>query len=139
MVLVSTVADAAIAPRDDLGLYQKALRPRVDQAGAELREIEDARHQRDQAGQIERNDAAGEAGETEREEELTGAVQPAERPLPAPHGRVFDISGVERERRRDVLGIQAWIRLRSIKQWPKLPVVFDCASRRRVVFASYPR
>ena len=49
--------------RDDLGLHQQALRARVDQAGAELREIENARHQRDEAGEIERDDAAGEAGE----------------------------------------------------------------------------
>ena len=61
MVLVSTVAEAAIAAGDDLGLHQQALRAGVDQAGAELREIENARHQRDQAGEIERDDAAGQA------------------------------------------------------------------------------
>ncbi len=64
MVLVSTVADAAMAPAMISAVHQQALRPRVDQAGAELREIEDARHQRDEAGEIERNDAAGEAGES---------------------------------------------------------------------------
>ena len=116
---------------DDLGLHQQALRPRVDQAGAELREVENARHQRDQAGEIERNDAAGEAREAEREEELTGAAQPAERPLPAPQLRAVDGSAIERESGRDALGIQAWIRLRSIEQWPKLPVVFDGVFVRR--------
>ena len=65
---------------DDLGLHQQALRARVDQAGAELRKIEDARHQRDKAGQVQRDDAAGEARERQREEKLTGAAQPAERP-----------------------------------------------------------
>src|ERR1035437_1920448 len=59
----------------------------------------------------------------EREKELPGPAQPAEQPLPALRRRVFGGSGVESEGRRDVLGIQAWIRLRSIKQWPKLPVV----------------
>ena len=83
MVLPSTVAEVAIASGDDLGIDQQALRTRLDQAGAELREIEDARHQRDEAGQIERDDAAGEAGEREREEELPGAAQPAQRPPPA--------------------------------------------------------
>ena len=108
---------------DDLGLHQQALRPRVDQAGAELREIKNARHQRDQAGEIERNDAAGQAGEAEREEELTGPAQPAERPLPAFRSGVLGGSAIRNEGRQGVLGIQAWIRLRSIKQWPKLPVV----------------
>ena len=38
---------------DDLALHQQALHARVDQAGAELREIEDADEQREQAGEIE--------------------------------------------------------------------------------------
>ena len=46
---------------DDLALHQQALHARVDQAGAELREVEDAGDQRDQAGEIEEDDAAGEA------------------------------------------------------------------------------
>ena len=67
---------------DDFGLHQKALRAGVDQAGAELRQIEDARHQRDQSGKIERNDAAGQAREGQREEKLSGPAQPAEQTLP---------------------------------------------------------
>jgi hypothetical protein len=65
--------------------------------------------------------------DAEREEKLAGAAQPAERPLPAPQLRAVDDNAVERERGRDTLRIQAWIRLRSIEQWPKLPVVFDGA------------
>jgi hypothetical protein len=87
MVLVWTVA------------HQQALRPRVDQAGAELREIQHARDQREQARDVERDDAAGEAGETEREEELPGAAQPSQRPLPSLRGLAFDDGIVERERR----------------------------------------
>jgi len=44
--------------RDDLGIHQQALRARLDQPGAELREIEHARHQRDETGEVERDDAA---------------------------------------------------------------------------------
>ena len=76
---------------DDLGLHQQALRPRVDQAGAELREVENARHQRDQAGEIQRNDAAGEAREglsakkncPARRSQPSGRCQPRERGLSA--------------------------------------------------------
>ena len=86
---------------DDLGLHQQALRPRVDQAGAELREIENARHQRDQAGKVQRNDAAGQAGEAECEKKLTGPAQPVERPLPALAARLLGGSAVRNEGRRE--------------------------------------
>ncbi len=59
----------------------------LDQAGAELRQIEDARDQRDEAGEVERDDAARQARERQREEELAGAAQPAEQPAPAPFPR----------------------------------------------------
>jgi hypothetical protein len=65
---------------DDLALHQQALHACVDQAGAELREIEYADHERDQAGEIEEDDAAGETGETLRNEECPNRKQ---RP---PHG-----------------------------------------------------
>ena len=48
---------------DDLALHHEALHPRVDQAGAELREIENADDQREQARDVEEDDAAREAGE----------------------------------------------------------------------------
>ncbi len=92
---------------DDLALHQQALRPRVDQAGAELRQVKDARDQRDQPGEIERNDAAGEAGEAEREKELTGPAQPGERPLPALRGRGFEGNVIQNQGRRGALGVQA--------------------------------
>src|SRR5207248_5443861 len=88
-----------------------------------LREIKNARDQRDEAGEIERDDAAGEARERKREEELPGAAQPAERPLPAFFSHLVVGNAVERERRRGAPVIQARIRLRSIKQWPTLPAV----------------
>jgi len=75
------------------------LRPRVDQAGAELRQIKDARHQRDQAGEIQRYDTAREAGEAEREEKLPSPAQPAERPLPALRGRVLERNAIQNEGR----------------------------------------
>ena len=62
---------------DDLALHHEALHPRVDQAGAELRQIEDADDQRDQARDVERDDAAGEAGEALADEELPGAPRDA--------------------------------------------------------------
>src|SRR5258705_32505 len=76
----------------------------------------------DQAGAIERNDAAGEGGEAEREKELAGPAQPTEGPLPALCGRGVKGNIAQNQGRRGALGVQAWIRLRSIKQWPKLPV-----------------
>ena len=89
MVLVSTVAEAAIAPAMISACTSKALRARVDQAGAELRQVENARHQGDEARQVERDDAAREAGERKREEELPGPAQPAERPPPAAFARHY--------------------------------------------------
>ena len=62
---------------DDLALHHKALHPRVDQAGAELRQVEDADDQREQARDVERDDAPGEAGEALADEELPGALRDA--------------------------------------------------------------
>jgi hypothetical protein len=39
---------------NDFGLHQQALRARIDQSGAELRQIENAREHREQADQVER-------------------------------------------------------------------------------------
>ena len=75
MASVSTVAEAAIAPAMISLCTKQALHARVDQAGAELREIEHAGDQRDQAGEIEEDDAAGEAGEALRNEKLPGRTQ----------------------------------------------------------------
>ena len=60
---------------DDLALHQEALHARVDQPGAELREIEHAGDQRDQPREIEDDDAAGEAGKALRDEEGPGRAQ----------------------------------------------------------------
>jgi hypothetical protein len=46
---------------DDLALGQQALHARIDQAGAELVEVEDADHENDEAGEIEDDDAPGQA------------------------------------------------------------------------------
>jgi len=99
---------------NDLGLHQQALRARVDQAGAELREIENARHQRDEAREIERDDTAGEARERQSEEELPGPSQPAQRPPPTLVERVVVGNKILIEAPRSVLVVQARIRLRSI-------------------------
>ena len=61
--------------RDDLALHQQALHARVDQAGAELRQIEDADDQREQAGDVEQDDAPRQARRALRDEEA-----PAPRP-----------------------------------------------------------
>ncbi|MGY3371250.1 hypothetical protein ACVWZL_008375 [Bradyrhizobium sp. GM2.4] len=100
---------------DDLRLHQQALRARVDQAGAELRQIEDARHQRDQAGEVERDDAAGQAREGQREEELPGALQPVQW-TPAPHGQLVLSQLIRSAVGGDVLGVLVLVRLRSVKQ-----------------------
>ena len=46
---------------DDVGLHQQALRAGVDQAGAELRQVENAGDERDQAGEVEEQDAPRQA------------------------------------------------------------------------------
>ena len=60
---------------DDLALHQQALDARIDQAGAELREIENADDQRQQAGDVEEDDAPGEARKALADEELPRAAQ----------------------------------------------------------------
>jgi hypothetical protein len=45
---------------NDLALHQEALNARVDQAGAELRQIEDTNDEGDQARDVEGDDAARE-------------------------------------------------------------------------------
>src|SRR5262249_32275356 len=101
---------------DDLGLHQQALRAGIDQAGAELRQVENARNQREQASDIQRNNTAREAREGEREQELAGTLEPAQRPLPALQGRLFDDGIIQGQGRQSVLGIHSRIRLRSVKQ-----------------------
>ena len=59
---------------DDLALHHEALHPRVDQAGAELRQIENADDEREQARDVERDDAAREAREALADKELPGAL-----------------------------------------------------------------
>ena len=60
-------------------------------------------------------------------------LQPAERPLPAFHAPTFGGNSVQRRGTRSVLGIQARIRLRSVKQWPKLPVVSSTSCDARCI------
>src|SRR5690606_7769392 len=64
-----------------LSLHQKALHPRVDQAGAELREIENADYEGEQARDVEKDDAAREAGKALGYEEAPGAQQQVRRAL----------------------------------------------------------
>ena len=67
-----------------------------------------------EARQVERNDSAREAGEGEREEELPGPAQPAERPSPALLARVDVGNAIPIEELRSILVVQAGIGLRSI-------------------------
>jgi hypothetical protein len=57
-------------------LHQQALNPGVDQAGAELRQIENADDQREQADDVERDDAPRQAGETQDKEKMPRTAQP---------------------------------------------------------------
>ncbi len=56
------------------------LDPGVDQAGAELRQVEDAEDEGDEAGDVERDDAPRQAGEALADEELPGALAEAAKP-----------------------------------------------------------
>src|SRR5262249_19337232 len=65
---------------DDLALREQALHLGVDQTGAELVEIEDARDEDCEAEQVEDDDAPGEAGKAvaERQELAQPARPPAD-------------------------------------------------------------
>ena len=54
---------------DDFALHRQALDPGVDQPGAELGEKDNADRQREQPGDVERDDAAREAREALRDGE----------------------------------------------------------------------
>jgi two-component system sensor histidine kinase ChvG len=106
--------------RDEIGHLSGALRDmtsalysRIDQAGAELRQIQDARHQRDETGEVERDDAAGQAREGQRGEELPGALYPVQRP-PALRLVIGDV--LRNAVGCDIPGALVRIRLRSVKQ-----------------------
>ena len=63
MVLVSTVAEAAIAPAMISPCTSRLCDARVDQAGAELRQIENAATSATRPARLSEDDAAGQAGE----------------------------------------------------------------------------
>ena len=77
MASVSAVAWLGDGDGDEVALHDQALHPGVDQAGAELGEIEDAEHEGEQAGDIEKHDAPGEARKALRDEELPDLPQRA--------------------------------------------------------------
>ena len=56
--------------RDDFALHDEALYARVDQAGAKLRQEQNADNEGGEAGDIDEDDAARQAGETERDDRL---------------------------------------------------------------------
>jgi len=56
--------------RDDLALHQQALHARIDQAGAELRQVQNADHEREQARDVEQHDAPRQARGGLRDQEL---------------------------------------------------------------------
>jgi hypothetical protein len=60
---------------DDLALHQQALDARVDQTGAELRQIENADHEREQPGHIEEDDSPAQARKGDAREQLPPAQQ----------------------------------------------------------------
>ena len=84
IVSVSTVGRGGDRRGDDLALRLQALHARVDQAGAELVEIEEAGEQRDQPAEIEHDDAARQRRGKPR---LRRARQRAAARADAPRGR----------------------------------------------------
>jgi hypothetical protein len=68
---------------NDFALREQTLHARINQAGAELREIEHAGDECDQAGKVEEDDAASEAREALRNEEMPS------RPCHARQGRLL--------------------------------------------------
>ena len=137
---------------DDLALHQQALHARVDQAGAELRQIENADDERDQARDVEEDDAAREAREALADEELPGAPQrrraSRSRHRPARRGPAAPANGLRRDargsparraRRLRLVGRCRSVGLRvasggSIEQLGSLP---SSSAPRRAVFIAH--
>ena len=65
--------------RDDLALLQQTLNARVDQSGAERRQIIDADGQREKPGDVEDDDAPRQARRALIDEELPGVARPVEK------------------------------------------------------------
>ena len=60
---------------DDFALHQQALDARIDQAGAELGKIENSDHQREQAGDVEKDDAPAQTRKGDANEEVPASQQ----------------------------------------------------------------
>jgi len=102
--------------RDNFGIHQKTLRARLDQAGAELREIENARDQRDEAGEMsETMRRVRLENESAKKNWPARRIQPSG-PLPGFFGRPLVGNAVKDERRRGGLVVHAGVRLRSVEQ-----------------------
>src|SRR5262245_1462037 len=71
---------------DDFALREQALHARVDQSGAELRQVEHAGDERDQASEIEEDDTSSETGEALRYEEMPDRAQHAPQGAALPPG-----------------------------------------------------
>jgi hypothetical protein len=80
---------------DDFALHQQALDARVDQAGAELGQIKNSDHQRQQAGDVEKDDAPAQTRKGDADEEVPALQQE----LGAPPSPAFD-------ERRAVVGLE---------------------------------
>ena len=81
------VADARDRAGDDLALDEEARDARVDQAGAELVEVEDAGDEDDERGEVEDDDTTGEARKDVQPDEAAEAAMHASRTRPARLGR----------------------------------------------------
>ena len=71
---------------NDLALHQQALNARIDQAGSELREIENADHEREQPRHVEKNDAPAQARKSDADKEMP-ALQQEDGKAPSPSFR----------------------------------------------------
>jgi hypothetical protein len=61
-------------------LHQQALDAGIDEAGAELGEVENSDDQREQAGDVEKDDAPGQAGKGDADEEMPALIQQLDEP-----------------------------------------------------------
>src|SRR5207248_286473 len=61
--------------RNDLALHEQALDARVDEAGAELREVKNSNDQREEPGYVEKDDPARQAREADADKEIPALTQ----------------------------------------------------------------
>ncbi len=90
--------------RNDLALHHQALDARINQAGAELGEIENPDHERQQAGHVQEHDPAREAREADAHEEVPALVQQLQHTATLCDGRPFVVELLRLAQAREAVG-----------------------------------